>query len=242
MAQTLTLIEDALRLTGVLEDEESATGPMGLNGLNLLNQMLDGWSLKGINIPYVLKQSITWPGNTASQTVGPTGNSVPTVARPIKIETLYAQGPGNLDYPVTQIGNDEYQRILNKTITSSIPEVFYYDAQMPNGEIFLYPIPAASMTVRIFSWAQFANLPLLTTEMTLAPAYYRAIKYNLAVELALNYRRQIMPNHQQIANTSLGEIRDTNTKDFVMQLDPVFYDMSNGYNTVDGRFNIFRGW
>ena len=116
----------------------------------------------------------------------------------------------------------------------------FYDNQY--GSIFLYPIPAASMTVRIFSWAQFANLPLLTTEMTLAPAYYRAIKYNLAVELALNYRRQIMPNHQQIANTSLGEIRDTNTKDFVMQLDPVFYDMSNGYNTVDGRFNIFRGW
>ena len=66
------------------------------------------------------------------------------------------------------------------------------------------------MTLHLEVWSSLTPFQTLDSEVSLPNGYERAIKFNLAVELAPEYGTTLRPEVAQIANDSLSQIKNTN--------------------------------
>ena len=74
----------ALRLIGQLAEGETPSAETAQDALTALNQMLDSWSIERLSVYTTQDQEFTWPANTISRTLGPTGNFVGL--RPVQLD------------------------------------------------------------------------------------------------------------------------------------------------------------
>lgn len=234
MSTALDLINSSFRLIGALASGESSEASEANDALITLNQMLSSWSLDRLMVYSVLKETFTWASGNAYRTIGLTGNFVTT--RPTKIETATFTS-GGLDFTLDIIGSKEYQEISNKSLTTSHPEKLYYDASNPNGTIYLYGVPSADISLNLSTWRQITSVSALSTTLAYPPGYERAIRFNLAIELANEWGLSVKSETANIANDSLALLKDLNRPDMVMNLDPSFPSQTDSRT-----FNINRGW
>ena len=191
------IVYAALRVLKVVKwaGQQAATEEMA-DGLTFLNNMLDSWSTQRILVPVVTFAKYALTASVGSYSIGPTGTSPFNVARPIRIDaagivqTSYNSGTVIFRAPLRIISEKEYVSIPDKTATGDIPETLYYAPAVPNGTLYLDPIPlcATPTQIEISAWTPLASFPdvlapPLGTDVSLAPGYARAIVYNLAVEL-----------------------------------------------------------
>jgi hypothetical protein len=87
-------INGALRLIGQLAESETPSAATSADALTALNQMLDSWSSERLSVFSTQDQVFTWPANTVTRTLGPTGNFVGN--RPVLVDdSTYFIDPGN---------------------------------------------------------------------------------------------------------------------------------------------------
>lgn len=200
----LDIITGAAKLIGVVFKSEALTADEASDGLVLLNDMLDSWSNDGLlTNAYTLESfSLT---TSATYTIG-TGGAFNT-SRPINIATAVVR-VATVDYPLKIVTPEQYQtEVPVKTISSQIPQFLVYDNAYPLGTITLYPVPTSGSTLRILSNKPLSNLSALTTTVDLAPGWKRALKYNLALDMAPQYGAEVPPRVDKTAATSLGAIK-----------------------------------
>jgi hypothetical protein len=191
---------------------------MGATCLETLNQMLEAWSVSRLLVYSTQDQALTWTAGNATRTLGPTGQLVGL--RPVQLlpDTYYTVG--SQSYPITIISRDKYSAIADKAATSPLPEFLVIDYDSPNATLTLYPVPSQNLSFHFISVTEFTQPALYTTELALPPGYLRAVKYNLAVELASEFGTQAKPSVQRIASTSIRAIKRANVRpeDMVLTL------------------------
>ena len=172
-----TLIKGALRLCGVripTTDELDES-------LEALNQMLNLWNAERIMVYAVTKESFTIP-LSGSCTIG-TGGTLDT-ARPQKLLDAYIRDTDNTDWPVdVGMTQDEYNSIADKTETGR-PTKIYYSSEYPLGKIYFNLVPEEAETFILDSWKQITEFATLATTITLPKEYEKALRFNLALDLA----------------------------------------------------------
>lgn len=188
MSTAQEMINSSLRLIRVLAAGETPDASMSNDALQVLNDMLEEWTITKYLTPQYLTESFDLVSGQASYTIGTTGDFSTT--RPVRIESAYVRDGSN-DYTLRIVDYDEYNRIVAKSNSTNLPTVLYYDTSYANGTIKLYPEPSDS-TVDLFitSWKPFATATL-TGEIALPPGYNKAIKYNLAIELGPEYGKTV---------------------------------------------------
>ena len=219
MATPSTMILRALRLLGekvvagtLSSDEQTAY-------LADLNTMLESWSLERLMVYQLLQESKALTASTGSYTIG-TGGAFNTT-RPTRIvDPCFIRDSSNLDYPLTIIDAEQYGRITQKTLDGQRPEYLFYDGAFASslGTIYLYPEPAASLTLYINSWKQLQTFALISTTVVLPPGYQRAIEFNLAVELAGGFTN-VSQEVAKIARESKAVIKGFNAPAGVLRMD-----------------------
>ena len=224
----------ALRLIGQLAEGETPSAATTLDALTAMNQMLDSWSIERLSVFTTQTQVFTWPANTATRTLGPTGNFVGS--RPVAVDdSTYFVDPANgISYPIHQVSQEQYNGLALKTVTSTYPQVMALSSDMPNLGITLFPIPDRALQFHFVSVQELAEPPNLSTVLAFPPGYLRAFKYNLAMEIAPEFGVEPSPQVKRIAMTSKRNLKRVN--------DPKNYmSMPEGIATPRSRFNVFSG-
>lgn len=213
----LDIITGAAKLLGVVFKSEVLPADEANDGLILLNDMLDTWSNDDVStISYTLENfSIT---GASSYTIGSGGTF--NTSRPINIISAVIR-LSSVDYPLQIITQEEYQTEISiKSLTSQIPQYLTYDNGYPLGTIKMFPVPTSGSTLYLQSNKPLSNLSALATVVDLPPGWKRALKYNLALDMAPQYGVEAPAEVQRIAITSLGSIRRATAINNAMPLLP----------------------
>lgn len=139
------LINSTMRLIGVLAEGETPTADMSNDALTAMNQMLDSWSTERLAVFSTQDQVFTWPAATISRTLGPSGDFVGN--RPIALDdsTYFKDASTGISYGIQIINQQQYDGIAVKTVTSTYPQVLWLNMNMPDIEMFVYPVPTRAL-------------------------------------------------------------------------------------------------
>lgn len=228
------IIESSLRLIGALGTGETPQASDVNDGLETLNDMMDSWSSERLIIPSITRETFSLVASQSAYTMGSGGDF--DTSRPIYIETILVQESANFEIPVKMLNSKQWSQILDKTVTSTLPTRFYVEPNNPLITINLFPVPSAVKTLVINSQKPLTNFSNLSTSETLPPGYTRALKYNLALELAPEYGVQPLPDVYRIARESKANIERNNITPHYLGMDEGLIGMGRGktFNWLTG--------
>ena len=209
MATSSDLIESAALKLGAKQTGEALTASEASDSLKVLNSMLDFMAMKKQMVYQVVQDSYSWVAASSSRTIGSGGNFDGT--RPVRIESAYFRDSGNTDYPVEIIRDRKsYDALPSKTVTGTYPNFLFYDTAFPLGVLYAYPVPSATLTLKIGHWKTLQSFAELTTDLALPPGYQWMIEHNLAVALQSVFSIQAPPSVVSEAALSKKTLMDVN--------------------------------
>ena len=218
------LITRAYRILGDLGEGETLTSGQASTGLTALNDMLDSFSIDRTSIYEVRQEALTWPASTTSRTIGDGGDF--DTHRPDRVEIgTYFQDANNISYTPEIIRNREiYDQIEDKTVTSSYPDLLFYNPSVTLGTLYVYPVPNQALTLYLNQWQPLQVFDSLSEVHTLPSGYRRMIAFNLAKELEAEVGLPLPMKALQIANESLRLVKRNNNLPIISQTD-TFYTL-----------------
>lgn len=230
MSTVLDLIKDSLREIHVLGRGQSLTAEESQTALTILNDLIGSWSVEGGLIFTETKETFNATG-AASYTIGSGGDFNTT--RPVRLLAAYAT-LGTIDYPLELIDDQQYAQIADKTTTGT-PASVYNDGNYPLSRLYFNPLPTAGYTLTLMSEKELTSYASLATSVTLPPGYRRALRLNLAVELASHYEKEpgmTLAKNAREAKDAVFAANSSNEKD-VLSSDPAI--------VISDSFNIYNG-
>ena len=232
MATASSMIISALVKNGEKSIGGTLTSAEQTAYLDMLNAMLESWSIDRTKVYQVVEENFTLSTSTRTYTIG-SGGAFNT-ARPTRIVNAWIRDSDNYDHEVSVVGQDRYADILNKLDTGTWPNALYYDGAYAAGlaTIALWPVPNEALTLYINSWKQLQSFSTVTHSTSLPPGYQRAIEFNFAIEAAPGVK-SVQPEVIKIARESLAAIKGLNLPDVVMRMDSGIGYAQRG-NILDG--------
>lgn len=227
------LINGALRAIGQLEQGQEPDAEASADALLAMNQMIDSWSTERLSVYSMQDQTFTWPANTISRTVGPTGNFVGT--RPVLVDDSTFFKANNLRYNLALLNVDQYNGIALPTVTSTLPQALYVNMTMPDATMYIYPVPTQAIELHLMSVQELTQPATLATELVVPPGYLKAFRFNLAVEVATEFGIEPPQQVKRQAEISKRNIKRINNPNDLMTMP---------YSLVGRRknnFNVFSG-
>lgn len=241
--KAIDLISSSARLAGILASGEQLQGNEPNDCLLILQQMLDEWQADGLKIftenintfPFILGQQ------TYTLGIGGTFN----MARPAHISRMGCQILSNptqpSEVPITMLDVDGWANVRVKNISGSYPLFCYPDYAYPVMNLNFWVIPGLASNVVIYSWTPLLSWPDLdTTDVTFPPAYFQAIRYNLAVKIAPEFDMPLTQSFQLVmatAESSLKALKDLNLPQPILRCDPGL--SGTGISVYDWRSDTF---
>jgi hypothetical protein len=222
MATAQDIIRSALLLNGAVAADQTLSQTDLDDGLVTLNNMIESWSLDG-TVVYSVTQY------TTPTTAGV--DSVVLTTRPLKILAARITDTAGIDHAIAEVGWDDYSIISNKAVQSAFPLVFWCDYAFPAPTVKFWPVPTYAYTLTFMVHLPFYGFDALDSTVVFPPGFERALRYNLAVEMA-QYGGALPPKVEDIARESLMLLKVTNSRQTTLQNDSVFINRA-------GRTNIY---
>ena len=229
-------INGALRLIGMLAEGEVPSAATSQDALLALNQMIDSWTTERLSIFSTIDQVYNWPASTRIRTLGPTGDFVGQ--RPVLLDdaTYFRDASTNVSYGIKMINQEQYNNIAVKTVTSTYPQILWYNATYPDIEIYLYPVPSRVLEFHFVSVSPLSAPAALDTDLAFPPGYLRAFRYNLACELAPEFGVEPSAQVRRIAMYSKRNLKRINNPDDVMAMPAALMVNRPRFNIYTGNF------
>lgn len=229
----LDIIKRAMRICGVIGQNETPTSSEADDGLVALNDMLDSWSTDRTYIFSILQENFPLVAGTVTYTVGIGGDFNTT--RPVAIDNIFTRLNGT-DYPMKSINSQDYNAIIAKSNNGGIPQYYFYNPSFPLATLSIWGAPSSGLTIYLNTWQQLTQFANLTTDYDFPPGYARALAYGLAMEIAPEYGVTLTPEAVAIATLSQANIRNRNLPAPVMKTevgligDRNYNYLSDGYS------------
>lgn len=237
------VIKRALQLLGEVGATQTPSAEDVSLGLEVLNEWIDKLALESTNLFYVGRNVHNLAASTASYTIG-TGGAFNQV-RPVHIEAVSIIPDGGAADPTEiplgrPLNLEDYQRLSMKTATGGWPTTVYYDHNWAAGlgTIFVHPVPTSNAPdIVLYTPQALAEFADLDTDYTFPPGYRRAIRYNLAVELAEHFDGALVsPRIERVAIESMAEIKRANYRPTTLGLDPALLGYAGRWNIQTGGY------
>ena len=234
MATTKRLIEQALRTIGVLASGEEARPAEMQDGLLALQQMLDGWSTQEVLVPAVSRETFPFVEGQREYTIGEGGDF--DTQRPRSISVLTILQGGGTQVPCDQAPLAMWEHLRTKHTSVGTPCYFYYQehAQGDLGLLTFSSIPFAIDSAVIASIKPLVPNMTLTEGMELPAEYEPAIRWNLAIDLAPEYGKDVSAVIVKRAKDTLNDIKRMNHR-------PRHAKVDRGITAPNRRYNINSG-
>lgn len=236
------LIYTAYRIAGLLsEAARGASDSEQTEGLAVLNSLIDAWYLERLLTWAVTENYINIVPNKVSYSIGTYGTPDIYAARPLRIDQaglLYIESDTyNVEVPLNIRTYQEWQSISPKLLTATQPSDLYYLSTVPNGTIFLWPIPTQANQFTLYLWQALSQFTSLTQSLQLPQGYQRMIEYNLAAEFADRFptRAKMLPGSYEKARTTKLAVKAINALPLKMQCEAGDCQVGSG----SSHYNIF---
>jgi hypothetical protein len=230
------LIRKSMLLIGTISSGENLSADEAADGLASLNDLLDSWSTDGLLIPAMAREEFTLTPSQASYTIGTSGNFNTTNPQIIEEARLLETSGTAFEIPIKIYSVQEYADIKIKTLTSSQPEALYFQRASPLSTIYLYPVPSTANKLVLYSRKALSNFASVNDSIALPPGYQRALRYNLALELAVEYGKQAREEIVMTAQDLKAQLMRVNADPLYLKSDIL------GLNQDSQKpFNIYKG-
>lgn len=178
-----------------------------------LNMMLKSWQVEGFlwlkeyfQMPLVAGQYI--------YTLGPAGTAeywpamTTTIDRPTRIWNLKRKDTNGNEIPINVISRQEYTDLPNKTTTGVVNQ-YYYDPQLVNGNLFIWPAPIAGTTDVLWGTCDRSIQDMISDTDTydVPQEWLRVVTVGLAREIASEYG--VALGERQLLNQEYIALKDS---------------------------------
>lgn len=236
----LQLITRALRTIGSLAAGETPTAEEADDCLTILNEMVSAWGTQRQTIFVVARNVYPVTNLVQTYTIGP--GATWDQARPLWIQDAGIIQLNNsntpLELPMQIWTVDQWAAESLKQTQSALPMALYYDygfSTTGRGTVSLWPVPSVgTLNIALYTptaLTQFANL---ATPYTFPPGYDRALRLQLAVELAPEFGRPIDPTLAALAEDAFADIKRANTRLMDLTVDEALLRRSDLFNWYTG--------
>lgn len=210
MTTVLDLLTDSLKDLGAIGVGETLSADEQQDALRALNQMIGTWQTESL-VVYARNQEVfTYVSGSKSYTIGVGGDFNTT--RPTTIDAAYARNAQDNDLEIYVAKSySDYADIVAKGSSSNLITAIYYDPTYPLGTIYVWPVPSdSSYRLVLWTWKTVTEYTSVATVISLPPGYERALRSNLAVELAPRYGREISAVLASTAVESKAQLKRMN--------------------------------
>jgi len=219
----LSLIRSALILIGQLDPQETAGANEAAQSLAVLQDLIASWATERLTITTVPRATYSLAANTATFTIG-TGATLSTPRPDTIAGAAYVSGTGTtaVDIPLPVLTDAEWQAIPNKALTATVPSAIWYDYGFTTagyGTIQVWPVPTAVTTLVLYVPTAILGPLTLASTLLYPPGYAKALRYNLAAELAPVFGIPAAPKVEQLAARSLATLKRTNSRPVELSMD-----------------------
>ena len=220
------IIDQALKLIGVLGVGTTLTDQEYTDSLLTLNLMIDRWNLTDLLVYSTNPHTFPFTPGKQKYTLGVGGDF--NMIRPSKIDHISVLINTNPDLPIevpldANFDLEGWQNIVVKNITNLFPLYCYNNTGYPFMELNFWPIPqAATSSVVLYTWDLMPYIANLTDNVDLPTGYIDAIIYNLAIRLAQMFDRVPSADLIKEAANAKSDINDINSGSIALKLDPAF--------------------
>lgn len=229
MTTPLDIISQALREIGAFGVGQTALAMDTNDAFFKLNMMLAQWQKRRYMV-YRLVDTFKVSTGLMYYTVGPGGDF--DIIRPAQIESAFIRFLNNggdfadadfspdFDTNGSQVvdqqlkvilAREDYNQISQKRLTG-VPGYIFYDPAMPQGFLYVWPIPNPDIySIHISTRQSIAQFTSLYQEISFPPEYIPALYYNLAVRLAATYQIDPRPDTLALAKEAEEVLRGSNS-------------------------------
>ena len=184
------IIRLALMDIGAIAKSEIPDADESADALKLLNMLLDEWAAESTMVVGTIMAGYALVADDGSYTIGASGADF-TATKPSTITEAFVRDSDNNDSVLRVVTLGEWNSYGDKT-ASGLPESLYYDPgemeqAVHKGTINVYPRPDKVYTLFIGGQKPLTGFTAVANTVTLAPAYLRALRLNLAVDLWPGY-------------------------------------------------------
>ena len=238
MTTPLDIITRALKKSGVLGVGQTPQPEDTNDAFDDMNDMIAAWNLRRWIVYNLVDTALT---STGAQTYSVGPNQSFNIPRPDRLEGAFVRqyvGAQGTDYPLKLIeAHEDYNRITLKSL-STMPSHVFYDSGYPNGTLYFYPVPTASIyELHTLTKNVISKFTSLTQAINLPPEYNDALLYNLAVRLRISYQLGPDMDVSRLAKASLNTIKNANTQMPRLRMPPSLGGRGARYSIYSDRSN-----
>lgn len=196
---TTEIIQGAFNVLGVAQEGEALTPRMYSDGLRALNWLIQTWSANPHLWTY-REGTLAMVGNQPSYAL--------SNPRPLRVTSVRRVQNG-IQVPLTQFSRQEYFDQPTQTTSPSIPVNYYFDPQVDEGTLYLWPCPSTTAATQ-FSLAltyvrQMDVMNATNNTLDMPQQWIEPVTWNLAKRLMTQYP----VNDPLMAKLVLGQATDT---------------------------------
>ena len=227
----LQVITDSLKLIGVVAGHEVPTSAEQQDSFARLAEMIDGWGTHAHTMIRTRRDVVPLVNGQQSYTFSSTGDW--DLPRPMTIDgaAVLSGTPPTVEVPIAVLTDQEYVALPLKDQTGALPQAVLYEPD-PVGSLWVTPIPTADQDLVIYWREPVQQFPDLVTVVALTPGYAKALRTNLAVELAPEFGRVIDPVVMKLAAERLGDIKRQNVPMVEIGIDPALTNCGPSYSIL----------
>jgi len=169
-----------------------------------------------IDFQIVNSGSLFNPGDVLTYTQGSATATIQVLSATPQTDFVCATRPQNIIFaafqppsttptinlPLKIVNAWRYAQIRAQTIQSQVPSVLYMDAQYPNANIYLWTEPNQGGNLVLTVWNLLPSFGLTLDTVigtTFPPAYMRLLRYEIAMNIAPEYGKQVPVDVAEIA-------------------------------------------
>lgn len=235
------LIARSLRTIGALAAGESPEASEQEDAFSILTTMLDAWRAERLTVFKTVRWAFTLVADTQAYTIGDgatfdIGGPPPVyLDRAAIIWDNTAATPH--EDPIDVFTEQEWARILQKTLTSTQPAGVHYRRDSPEGTLEVWPVQTLStVDLVLYLPTPLTSPALATTDLSTPPGYEEAMVYNLAIRLAPEFGNKDVDLGlvRELARSSFATIQRSNPNMDVLRYDPAVGNRQGWINPRTG--------
>jgi hypothetical protein len=225
------LIKSSLRLIGVIATGEDPSAAEQSDALSVLNDIIESWGTDGLLIYEIKKETFPLVVGQQQYTIGVGGNFNTTRPKQIHDASIY---DGSAEYQLKIMNIDEWAEISVKDMRSALPQYLFAEGGYPLDRLNLFPVPGSASSIILYSSKPLTGFATVDDTVSFPPGYARALRYNLAMELAPEYGKEPSALVASVAMDSKSDLKRVNTEPSYMESDALGLSTSKTFNWLTG--------
>lgn len=195
------IIQDALELIGAVDIGATPSATDITTCARTLNLMVKSWQATGVHLWTETEMSLSLVADQRTYVLSPKPLFIKS-ARHRTADTDYVDRPVRIDT------RNEYNEISNKTSTGGTTSRIYYDSQLGDGTLYVWPVPEASTdTLQLTYLRSIEDFDASGDNADFPTEWLEALIYNLAVRIAPKYGKVLSKENPDIINIALTSLQ-----------------------------------